>query len=297
MKRYPPLCTFSIVAHDPAEQAWGAAVASKFLAAGALVTWARAGAGAVATQAFAKVGFGPQGLDLMAGGLSAEYALARLLRDDDERDHRQVGLVDAQGRAAAHTGPDCFDWAGHRVGQGYTCQGNILTGPETLDAMAHAFETTPGDLATRLMAALMAGDKAGGDRRGKQSAALLVVTPGGGYGGDTDRYLDLRVDDDPAPVARLADLLALHQLYFGTTARESLLPIDDALATELQTVLKRLGYYDGPPDGVWNEASIQAFWAFVGTENLEERWSPDDPHLLDPVILAFIRDRFSHGPA
>jgi uncharacterized Ntn-hydrolase superfamily protein len=278
--------TFSIVAHDPDEWAWGVAVASKFLAAGALV------AGAVATQAFARVGFGPDGLALMAGGLDAHATLERLLQSDAERDHRQVACVDAQGTAAAFTGPGCFEWAGHRVGQGYACQGNILTGPETLDAMASAFETTAGDLAARLLAALLAGDRAGGDRRGKQSAAVLVVKPEGGYGGDNDRYIDLRVDDDADPVNRLAALVQLHRLYFGTTNPEDLLPIDAALATELQTVLARLGYFTGPISGIWDEASIQAFWAFVGTENLEERWTPDAADRLDPVILAFIRERF-----
>jgi len=285
--------TFSIVAHDPAEQAWGVAVASKFLAVGSVVGWARAGVGAVATQAFAKVPFGPDGLDLMAQGINAQETLDRLLQDDPDRAHRQVGCVDAQGRAAAFTGEECFEWAGHRVGDGYTCQGNILTGPETLAAMATAFEETSGELAARLIAALQAGDRAGGDRRGKQSAALLVVKPGGGYGGDNDRYLDLRVDDHPDPIARLLELLKLHHLYFGVTPPADLLPIDAALATELQTVLARLGYYHGPVNGAWDDASIEAFWSFVGTENLEERWTPEDAHRLDPVILDFIRGRFS----
>ncbi len=287
-----PLCTFSIVAHDPAEAAWGVAVASKFLAAGAVVSWARAGAGAVATQALARVSAGPQGLELMAAGLSAEDTLERLVRDDPGRAHRQIGLVDAQGRSAAHTGEECLPWAGHRLGQGYACQGNILTGPETLDAMAAAFESASGDLAARLVAALRAGDRAGGDRRGKQSAAVLVVKPGGGYGGDNDRYLDLRVDDHPDPVNRLAELLDLHRLYFGSTPPEARLPIDEVLARELQTMLVRHGYYRGPINGQWDEASIAAFWQFVGTENLEERWSPDDAHRLDPVVLDFIRARF-----
>lgn len=288
----PPLTTFSIAAHDPAERAWGAAVASKFLAAGALVIWARAGAGAVATQAFAKVSLGPDGLALMERGTSAQAALDRLLENDSDRDHRQAGFVDAQGRVAAYTGPDCFKWAGHRTGTHYTCQGNILTGPETLDAMAQAFEATPGELAVRLVAALKAGDTAGGDRRGKQSAAVVVVRPNGGYGGDNDRYLDLRVDDHRDPVTRLSELLALHQLYFGTTASDQLLAIDSALARELQTMLARQGYYAGAISGQWDQPSIDAFWAFVGTENLEERWTPDDAHRLDPVILDFIRTRF-----
>ncbi len=287
-----PLCTFSMVAHDPAESTWGVAVASKFLAAGAVVSWARAGAGAVATQALARVSAGPQGLELLAAGLSADEALERLLRDDPQRAHRQIGLVDAQGRAAAFTGEECLPWAGHRLGQGYTCQGNILTGPETLDAMASAFETTSGDLAGRLLAALRAGDAAGGDRRGKQSAALLVVKPNGGYGGDNDRYLDLRVDDHPDPVNRLAELLDLHRLYFGSTPPDARLPIDTTLARELQAMLARHGYYQGPVNGQWDETSIAAFWRFVGTENLEERWTPDDPHWLDPVVLDFIRARF-----
>ena len=290
--RTPPLCTFSIVGCDLSVPAWGVAVASKFLAAGAVVSWARAGAGAVATQAHAKVPFGTQGLNLMASGLSAEDALARLIAGDEGRAHRQVGLVDAQGRAAAYTGDACMGWAGYRVGQGYVCQGNILTGPETLDAMAEAYEHTSGSLEQRLVAALDAGDRIGGDRRGKQSAGVLVVKPGGGYGGDNDRYLDLRVDDDPAPVGRLAELLALHTLYFGEPDREVLLPIDATLAAELQALLIRQGYLGGSASGVWDAVSVDAFWRFVSMENLEERWSLDAPDVLDPVVLDFIRERF-----
>lgn len=287
-----PARTFSIAAYDPAQLTWGVAVASKFLAAGAVVPWARAGAGAVATQAFARVSAGPEGLLLLADGWSAESTLERLLYGDPQRDQRQIGVVDANGGAAAFTGRECFTWAGHHVGQGYTCQGNILTGPETLDAMAEVFETTAGPLETRLVAALLAGNQAGGDRRGKQSAAVLVVKPGAGYGGDNDRYLDLRVDDDPDPVRRLAGLLDLHTLYFGKSATDQLIPIEGDLAAELQTVLARLGYYAGPVNGVWGDVSIEAFWGFVSTENLEERWTRDDPHRLDPVVLNFIRERF-----
>ena len=287
--------TYSIVAYDPKEQAWGVAVASKFLAAASVVSWARAGAGAVATQAFAKLGFGPDGLQMMADGLSAEQTLEKLLAADPKRDDRQVGLVDKNGNAAAHTGKDCFEWAGHKIGQGYTCQGNILTGGDTLDAMAEAFENTQGELADRLFAALLAGDTVGGDSRGKQSAGLLVVKPNGGYGGDTDRYLDLRVDDHSEPVEELGNLLQLHHLYFGASQPEDLLPIDQALATELQTLLAKRGHYDGDIHGIWDAASIDAFWDFCGMENLEERWAPDEePDKLDRVVLEFIRERFAN---
>lgn len=285
--------TFSIVAYNREENAWGVAVASKFLAAAAVVSWARAGAGAVATQAFAKVGFGPEGLDLMAGGLSAEETLAKLLAADPEAENRQVGVVDASGRAVAHTGADCFDYAGHLVGQGFTCQGNILAGRAVLEAMAAAFQAEKGDLARRLVAALLAGDRAGGDRRGKQSAGILVVKAGGGYGGDNDRYLDLRVDDHDDPVVRLGELLALHRLYFGKTPPEQRLPINAALAAELQQMLVLTGHYKGQISGQWDESSREAFWALVGVENLEERWSPDDhPDQIDPVALEFLRKRF-----
>ena len=285
--------TFSIVAYDPEEAAWGVAVASKFLAAAAVVSWARAGAGAVATQAFAKVGFGPDGLNLMAEGLSAEQTLEKLLAADPGYADRQVGLVDAQGNAAAHTGSDCFDWAGHKVGKGYTCQGNILTGGDTLDAMAEAFENTTGELADRLIAALLAGDTVGGDSRGKQSAGIMVVKAAGGYGGDNDRYLDLRVDDDPDPVNRLQTLVKMHHLFFGESKPEDRLPIDAAIATELQQVLSRKGMYAGTISGEWDEATQVAFWDFCGMENLEERWSPDNhPDHIDRAVLEYIRERF-----
>lgn len=292
MKR---LNTFSIVAYDPAEEAWGVAVASKFLAAGAVVSWAKAGAGAVATQALARVSFGTDGLAMLAAGKSASETLAALLAADPGREDRQVGIVDAHGGAAAHTGASCFAWAGHRVGEGFTCQGNILTGPETLDAMAETFQTATGELADRLVAALLAGDTAGGDRRGKQAAGVLVVRHNGGYGGDNDRYLDLRVDDDPEPVKRLQELVAMHHLFFGKPRPEDQLPIDESLARELQALLLRAGYAV-PITGVWDTASQQAFWALVSNENLEERWAIDrQPDRIDQVALAYLRRRFPGG--
>ncbi len=285
--------TYSIVAYDPDEKAWGVAVASKFLAVGAVVSWAQAGAGAVATQSYAKMGFGPDGLAMMAQGKSAQETLDALLAADDGHEQRQVGIVDADGGSAAYTGSECHDWAGHKTGAGYTCQGNILTGPETLDAMEETFASAKGELADRLIAALLAGDTVGGDKRGKQSAAVLVARPGGGYGGDTDRYLDLRVDDDPEPVKKLQQLVATHHLFFGAAKPEDQISITEDVARELQVIMLKLGHYSGETSGMWDNASKQAFWALVGNENLEERWSIEDkPDYIDRVALEYLRGRF-----
>ncbi|MBI5666643.1 MAG: DUF1028 domain-containing protein [Chloroflexi bacterium] len=285
--------TFSIVAYDPAEPAWGVAVASKFLAVGAVVPWARAGAGAVATQSYARVSFGPDGLALMEQGRSAADTLQTLLAADPEREQRQVGLVDANGGAAAHTGSACHEWAGHRVGEGFTCQGNILAGARVVEAMAEVYQAASGQLAERLLAALLAGDDAGGDRRGKQSAAVLVARPNGGYGGDNDRYLDLRVDDHPDPVPELRRLVGVHGLFFQPPRPEDQMPITDELAREIQSWLVRLGYLRQDVSGVWDEASKKAFWELVGVENLEERWNLDgNTDMIDRVALEYLRERF-----
>src|SRR5258706_6641527 len=258
-----------------------------------MVNWAKAGAGAVATQAFARVSFGIQGLDLMAGGLSAEETLAKLLATDEDAEDRQVGMVDAKGHVVAYTGADCFGYAGHFIGEGFSCQGNILTGRQTLDAMAAAYRSTEGELADRLVAALLAGDRAGGDRRGRRAAGVLVVKAGAGYGGDNDRYVDLRVDDHEDPVVRLGEILELHHLYFGKSDQSTWIPIEHDLAAELQAILLRTGQYTGAVNGEWDEATRDAFWEFIGTENLEERWSPaDEPDRIDPVALDYIRRRF-----
>lgn len=285
--------TFSIVAYDAEEQAWGVAVASKFLAVGAVVSWAQAGAGAVATQSYAKIRFGPDGLALMAAGKSAQATLDTLLAADPEASKRQVGLVDAEGGTAAHTGTDCHYWAGHKTGAGFTCQGNILVGPQVLEAMAGAYTSATGELADRLLAALMAGDQAGGDKRGRQSAALLVVRENGGYGGDNDRYLDLRVDDHPQPAQELQRILAIHHLFFGEARPEDQTLIGESLARELQTMLVAQGYYTGDINGMWDEASKQAMWAMVGSENLEERWNlTGNSDSIDRVALNYLRERF-----
>lgn len=203
------VATFSVVGYDPDTKEWGVAVASKFLAVGSVVPWAEAGAGAVATQSFANVTFGPKGLELMRKGKSAADVIKSLTDDDEGRDIRQVGMVDAKGEAATYTGKKCLAWAGGKTGKHYACQGNILSGPEVVDAMAKAFEEAKGPLAWRLMACLEAGDAAGGDKRGRQSAAVYVAKAKGGYAGLNDRYIDFRVDDHKEPIPELARVLAL----------------------------------------------------------------------------------------
>lgn len=283
--------TFSIAAYDPRENAWGVAVASKFLAVGAVVPWAKAGQGAVATQSFANTTYGPHGLELMASGFSADEAIYRLTTEDEGRDQRQVGLVDAQGRAATFTGTGCYSWAGGVVGQNFACQGNILTGEATVQAMAERFVRASGELADRLVAALAAGEAAGGDSRGRQSAAVLVVKPLGGYSGFNDRYLDLRVDDAPDPVQRLAGLVEMHHLFFGRSAPAERLPIEGALVKEIQALLEKQGLLRGAEPGAYDAPTRKAFAQFIGRENLEDRTNPDEGW-IDPPALDYIRERF-----
>lgn len=285
------VATFSIAARDPQNGDLGVAVASKFLAVGSVVAWAQAGIGAVATQALANVGFGPRGLALMADGNSAQAALDALLAEDEGRDHRQAGFVDAQGNAAAFTGSACFDWAGQIIGEGFTVQGNILAGPQVAEAIAAAFRASTGELAERLLAALDAGGQAGGDRRGRQSAALYVARANGSYGGYTDRYIDLRVDDHPDPVPELARLLKLHRFYLTPPDPAALITIDESVARELQELLARAGYYTGAISGVYDDATRSALEAYGGVENLEERLVSQTQ--IDPLVLDFMRNKHS----
>jgi uncharacterized Ntn-hydrolase superfamily protein len=285
--------TFSIVALDRSTGELGVGVASKFLAAGAAVPWARIGAGALATQAWANLSYGPAGLDLLEQGVPAEDVVRRLTEADADREHRQLGVVDRQGNAAAWTGRDCFNWAGHRHGVGYTCQGNILTGAAVVDSMAQAFERTGGPLPERLLAALDAGQAEGGDSRGQQSAALYVVKEKGSYGGFIDRYVDLRVDDHAAPIGELRKLLEMHRLYFGATEPANLTRLAGNVAKEVQTILARLGYYAGAITGVYDLATKEAFRKFCSVENFEERWRDD--HFADREILNFMRARYGGG--
>ena len=284
-----PCRTFSIVAADPAANECGVAVASKFLAAGSAVPWARGGVGAIATQSYANTSYGPTGLDLLASGEAPDAVIRRLTEADAEAGKRQVGVVDMHGRAATFSGGECFPWFGGVTAENVAVQGNILVGEETVTAMLHAFRETSGALAGRLLAALKAGDRAGGDRRGKQSAAILVVKPKGGYGGFNDRYLDLRVDDHAQPVDELERMTGLWRLYFEKPADADLVTIDAALARELRDGLRRLGYDPGPDSGGWGDQARRAFTAFSEMENLEDRLRPDAR--TDRQVLAYFRER------
>ena len=269
--------TFSLVACDLEARQWGVSVASKFLAVGAVVPWAAGDVGAVATQSYANVAFGPDGLRLLGLGLSADAAMQRLLSADDGREQRQVGIVDAQGGSATFSGAECHAWAGGRTGPGYAAQGNILTGPEVVDAMVEAFTGTAGSLTERLLAGLLAGDRAGGDRRGRQSAAILVRQTDAGYGGGNDLLLDLRVDDHPDPVPELIRIYGIHDVLFGSTPEELLIPLEEVQA-EVTERLAALGF-----SGELERAL--ADWA--GAANLEERLRPGR---IDPVVLRALRE-------
>jgi uncharacterized Ntn-hydrolase superfamily protein len=267
--------TFSIVARSADGESWGVAVASKFLAVGAAVPAAVAGVGAIATQADANVAYKGQALAHMDDGATASVALLRLLEDDEGRDHRQVGIVDVDGGAASHTGHACLDWAGSLTGDGYAIQGNILTGEDVVVAMETAWLSSDPEapLARRLLDALTAGDEAGGDSRGRQSAALLVVRDGAGYGGLDDIAVDLRVDDHEQPLAELARLLTLSDLYLTASTEEERVPVTPELEAELEAFAQAQGARD--------------FQAWVGTENYEMRVAPDlawiDQKILDIV--------------
>jgi uncharacterized Ntn-hydrolase superfamily protein len=287
----PKPSTFSIVACDLEEQAWGVAVASKFPAVGAVVPWAQVSAGAVATQSYANTSFGPHGLELMASGLSAEATLAELLKDDEKREQRQVGLVDASGQAATFTGSECFEWAGGIKGPDYAIQGNILAGEQVVRAMQERFVETKGNLPARLHAALLAGDRAGGDRRGRQSAAIYVVKPEGGYGGYIDRWIDYRVDDHEDPVPRLGELLEMHELYFGKSDEKDRVSLEGEPLQELQKILVRLDYMNGRVDGTYDEITKTALRAFTGNENFEERCDLE-AGWIDRPVLEYLLKKF-----
>jgi uncharacterized Ntn-hydrolase superfamily protein len=274
----PLVATYSIAACDPDAKQWGVATQSKFLAVGSVVPWAQPGVGAIATQAYANARYGSEGLELLREGLSATEVVERLTAADEGRDHRQLGVVDREGGAATYTGAECMEWAGGRIGRCYAAQGNILVSEATVDAIAETFETTSGPLAERLIACLDAAQAAGGDRRGQQSAALLVVERDGGYAGLSDEVVDLRVDEHPRPLEELRRIYWMHQAIFGKTADDQWLDVDADLGGELSERLARLGYEGELGDALFN-------WA--GKENLEER--VDGAERVDPVVLEELR--------
>jgi uncharacterized Ntn-hydrolase superfamily protein len=278
--------TFSIVGRSVDGSALGVAVASKFLAVGAYVPAAAANVGALATQAEAHLGLKSEGLRLMASGLSAQDALSRFLAADPKAPDRQAGLVDAAGGAATFTGDACLAWAGGMTGEGpegaFAVQGNILTGPHVVEAMAASWRASAAEpaLSRRLLMALAAGDAAGGDSRGRQAAALLVVAPGAGYGGTSDVAVDLRADDAADPVGRLGEMLQMHELYFGSTPEAELLPLTEPLADEVARLLTLIGAGDSEQD-----VAIRLN-AWMDRENFEER---SREGRLDPVVLDYLR--------
>ena len=275
------IATYSIAACDLEAGQWGVAVQSKFLSVGSVVPWAEPGVGAIATQAYANPRYGPNGLALLREGRSAQEAVDQLTAADDGREQRQLGIVDGKGRAATYTGGECYDWAGGRTGDGYAAQGNILVSAETVDALAETFDGSGGKpLAERLLACLAAAQAAGGDKRGQQSASLLIVERDGGYAQLSDVVVDLRVEDHERPIEELTRIYRLHQAIFGETPRDQWIAVDDTLAQELRERLARLGY-----EGELGDAFLR--WA--GNENLEER--VDGIVAVDPVVLEELRSR------
>ena len=267
--------TYSIVACDLDAGQWGVAVQSKFLAVGSVVPWAEPHVGAIATQAYANPQYGPDGLALLREGLAADEVVRRLTEADDGRDERQLGVVDREGRGATYTGSKCLDWAGGRTGEHYAAQGNILVGAETVDALAVTFESTKGQtLERRLIECLAAAQVAGGDRRGQQSASLLVVERSGGYAQLSDVIVDLRVDDHERPIEELRRLYKLHFRLFGVTPREDWLRLEGDLRSEVDERLRALGY--------------DSLRAWAGVENLEERLDGEEE--IDPVVLEALRE-------
>jgi uncharacterized Ntn-hydrolase superfamily protein len=283
------IATFSIVARDPVTLELGIAVQSKFLAVGAVVPWAKAGVGAIATQAYANLDYGEIGLKLLEKGYSAEAALQALLALDPGREDRQVGIVDAQGGSVSFTGSKCYDWAGGLYGENFACQGNILVNEATVTAMAAIFESAEGTLARRLVKALSAAQEAGGDSRGRQSASLLVVRENGSYGGYNDRAVDLRVDDDPEPIEKLEHLLTLHEMYFEVPTRQEHLEVTLEIAETLHMALNRLGYLTGEFQGAYNQTLKVAFAEFCGKENFEARMLPGD--IVDRKVFEYLKEK------
>jgi len=292
VSRSPLVSTFSIVARDPANGDLGVAVQSKFPNVRVAVPYAKAGVGAVATQSFSNSDFGTKGLELLALGATPQEVLTIVSRADADLQDRQVGIVDAKGRSATFTGKKCFDWAGGRTGPDYAIQGNILVSEATVDAMEKAFLATKGSLADRLLAAIKAGAEAGGDKRGRQSAALVVVRQGASYDAKSDRYIDISVYDAKDPIAEIFRLYELQKVHFERSDPKDVIAIGGADAIYLQKLLAKKGFHKGRTDGAWDEASTKALADYMGWENYDTRIRQDGK--IDKKILELIRQK--EGP-
>ena len=269
--------TFSIVAYDPKNNEWGVAVQSKFVAVGSIVPYAKAKVGAIATQAYANTSYGPNGLALLEKGLTAEETIQRLIKDDEKKEERQVGIVDSFGNAASFTGSECFEWAGHIVGKNFSCQGNILVSEEVVKAMAKAFETTRGDLIEKFFAVLDAGQEAGGDRRGRESAAILIVKEKGAYDGGTDNYINIRVDEHPTPIKELKKVFEIYDMCL--LLRDDPKDLVKLKGDKVKIIKERLkldGFYEGAIDDKYDEVTKKALRDWLGTNNFEVRERDDD---------------------
>ena len=304
----PFVSTFSIVGVDPITGDIGVAVQSKFPNVRPIVPWAEAGVGAIATQSFINVSYGSKGLTLLRNGATAEEALRILIANDSNREVRQVGIIDAKGNSASWTGRECFDWAGGITGantggkgavitgKGFAAQGNTLVGKETVEALAKTFQQTTGSLGDKLVAAIVAGGKAGGDRRGEESAALLVKRKGAGYDGTTDDLIDISIYDHARPLQELERLYKLHKLYYFRTDPKNLIKIDAGICRELQTILSNKPYkgflfYNGPVSGSFDAKTKKALQDFMGWENYDMRIRDDDQ--IDREVLDDIRKNYT----
>jgi uncharacterized Ntn-hydrolase superfamily protein len=282
--------TFSIVARDPENGDLGIIVQSKFPTVGSVVPWAKAEVGAIATQAWANVGYGPRGLVLLEEGKSASETLKLLLQEDDGREHRQIGIVDAEGQAVSHTGKECMEWAGHIIGDGYACQGNILAREAVVVDMASAYERTEGDLIDKLFAGLKAGQEAGGDRRGMQAASIFVVREAGGYEGRNDRYVDVRVDEHPSPIEELERIFKIYDMTLLSREDPStLLKIEGTVSLLIQRALITLGFMDKPVTDAFSERAKAALTEWTNTNNFENK-DRDDGTIWPSVVEYMLND-------
>ena len=285
--------TFSIVAYDPTRKEWGVAVQSKFLAVGAVVPWVKAGVGAVATQSYANICYGNDGLQMLSEGLEAKEVVSRLTQADKDREKRQLGIVDQNGNSAAFTGSECHSWAGHVTGEFYCCQGNMLI-EGTVQAMADRFEQArkgEGELADWLVDALQAGQEAGGDKRGKQAACVIVKRENGGYGANNEHYLDLRVDDFPDPIRELKRLVEMHHLYFKESEPEDMIPLKGKVVSEIQDLIGVALSKTVPKSACLDDTTAHLLEELVGMENLEERWN-GDREKIDRCVVDFLKSKY-----